>query len=260
MVSPPVPLCSTWLGKGVSGLRADKVSGTAIVHIGRRKPFSVPGTFSGPRSTRRERPGSTPAAYRDRLDSLWRGRAENAMPAFAVLSVADRRGSGLFRSHFRRNGEVGEGRVVRPFREIITPFLPGEVAIGDLAGGALPGFEIYVPQHHAAPAAAAVESGRDGLAVGLKATLLTQPSFTGSGSSTRRLRAATSHSTRPPMSPRESGRDGLAVRAEGHAPNVALFHGKWLIDQAFACGHVPQHHAAADAAARIRPRWSCHPG
>ena len=26
---------------------------------------------------------------------------------------------------------------------------------------------------------------------------------------------------------------------------MALFHGEWLVDQAFACGHVPQHHAAA---------------
>ena len=91
---------------------------------------------------------------------------------------------------------------------------------------------------------------------GLKATLRTSPSFTGSGSSTRRLRAATSHSTTPPPSPTPyavSGRDGLAVWAEGHAPNVALFHGEWLVDQAFACGHVPQHHAAATPPTPLYP-------
>ena len=100
---------------------------------------------------------------------------------------------------------------------------------------------------------------------GLKATLVTLPSFTASGSSARRLRAATSHSTTPPavaVAVPVSGRDGLAVWAEGHAPNFALFHGEWLVDQAFACGHVPQHHAAAVDAAerRIRPRWSCRRG
>ena len=85
---------------------------------------------------------------------------------------------------------------------------------------------------------------------GLKATLRTMPSFTASGSPTSRLRAATSHSTTPPPAAgiAVSGRDGLAVWAEGHARKPALFHGEWLVDQAFACGHVPQHHAARRAA------------
>src|SRR5207302_1257283 len=47
-----------------------------------------------------------------------------------------------------------------------------------------------------------------------------------------------------------SGREGLAVGAEGHAPNLALFHGEWLVDQAFARGHVPQHHAAEAVSGR----------
>src|SRR5271157_1593725 len=40
--------------------------------------------------------------------------------------------------------------VVVLFGKIPTPFLSGEVAVGDPAGDALPGFEIDVPKHHAA--------------------------------------------------------------------------------------------------------------
>ena len=81
---------------------------------------------------------------------------------------------------------------------------------------------------------------------GLKATLLTLPSFTASGSSTRRLRAGDvpQHHAADADAGAVSGRDGLAVGAEGHAPYVALLHGERRIDQSFARGHVPQHHAA----------------
>ena len=60
----------------------------------------------------------------------------------------------------------------------------------------------HVPQHHAADAADPLLQPYPAAMVlpsGLKATLRTLPSFTASGSSTRRLRAATSHSTTPPL-------------------------------------------------------------
>src|SRR5947208_3261249 len=80
--------------------------------------------------------------------------------SIVVRSVGDRRGCGLLRSLLRWNGEVGEGRAVRRFGEILTPFRPREVTIGDSASATLPGFEIHVPEHHPA-----VDSRGDGLAV-----------------------------------------------------------------------------------------------
>ena len=146
-------------------------------------------------------------------------------------------------------------------REVLTPFVPGEVAVGDPAGHALPGFEIDVPQHHTRrrapptpyPAARVLPSG-------LKATLLNVALFHGEGLVDKAFaRGHVPQHHTAAAAAAVSGGEGLAVGAEGHAPNAALFHGEGVVRQAFACGHVPQHHTAdADAvtpypAARVLP-------
>src|SRR5438552_11321851 len=80
--------------------------------------------------------------------SLTRGRLRDCA---GLTRRGFRRGS-VLRGRFGRNGQVAEGRAVRLIGEILTPLVAGEVAIGDAAGVTHPGFEIHVPQHHAADA------------------------------------------------------------------------------------------------------------
>ncbi len=88
---------------------------------------------------------------------------------------------------------------------------------------------------------------------GLKATLTTLPSFTGSGSSTSRLRAARSHSTTPPRCPLLTQNPAAMVLPSGLKATLATLplYGKWLVDQSFASGQVPEHHAATVPAADV---------
>jgi hypothetical protein len=69
------------------------------------------------------------------------------------------------RSHFRRLGQVGERRAVWPVEKILTPFVPDEVAVGDLTSDALPGFDGRIQQHDGTASADAASRGA-GLAVG----------------------------------------------------------------------------------------------
>ena len=125
--------------------------------------------------------------------------------------------------HTSAIGQVGDGAAIECVGEILTPFIPGEVTVGNPAGDALPGVEIDVPHDHATVVTGATVSDRDRLAVGTEdhavdAAILEDEWFAGEAFSCGHV--PHQHAAHV------SGRDGLAVRTKGHAVDHAFLDGE----------------------------------
>ena len=132
-----------------------------------------------------------------------------------------------------------------------------DIALLDLQrrrlGAARPGRR----EHHAAAAAAHIP--RRSCPPGPKATLLTSPSLTSSGSGRSRSPRASKSTTPPRAADAAISRGDLALRPEGHAPDIALLDLQRRGSEPLAPG-VEEHHAAAADAARHIPRRSVPSG
>src|SRR5262249_38120112 len=146
-----------------------------------------------------------------------------------------------------RNGQVGEGRAVWLFREILTPFLSGEVAIGNCASDAQPGFEAHVEEHHAS-ALAAGYAGRESLAVGAEGHAPDPPLARRQGVAEPAAPAAVQ--PHPPAAASAIARgQGLAVGTVGHARDAALAHRDRVAQP--APGDIEENHSVAVADAVV---------